>query len=160
MEKHANSRMTAAGRAARFMALWLVLLLGTACGCEDQELPINEVLPGAWQLGEYTVEGDEFELVISQVSFTPDGRFTVVYSMENSEEGGRYEAGNDYIRLEYENGGDTQMSLFQVLSFTADRMVLQYKDKEHGITVTATFHKVSRAETYSRSMPSVLNVLS
>ena len=126
--------------AAMAMTLLATAVL-TACGSDD-DADINDYIVGTWAWNVKFDKEVNFDLYYEDVIFYADGTCWLTYEdvpgvVEHME--GRYEAGNDYIRIvsdELENG----FVLWQVVSFSATTIQGTYTDKlgAQGENVTAT----------------------
>jgi hypothetical protein len=106
--------------------------LCVSCGSKDQ-LHLTDVIVGTWDVDHYELETESgAEVSITEVCFLADGSATVTY-FDGSGEQGRYEAGDAYIRIDYDGQGSEQHFLWQVLSFTQTAITLSYEDQEHHI---------------------------
>ncbi|MBO4801015.1 MAG: hypothetical protein J5545_04030 [Bacteroidaceae bacterium] len=121
--------------------LWPLLLLaaaliGSFCvqGCKSDDGPsLAELLPGKWYLQDYTivVDGDSSTyLTVDYFVFGTNGRFHV-YDLYQTDvlDSGKYEAGNDYIRFEYERGDEDYLLLWSVQSFSEKEVLASYHDQ-------------------------------
>ena len=115
-------------------------------GCSKDDGPLlSDLLPGSWFLEDYeiVIDADSSSyLTIERFEFGKDGRFHVFDLYQPGVlDSGRYEAGNDYIRFEYERADEDYMLLWQVHSFSKERVSASYKDAEHKITARVTLGK-------------------
>ena len=120
-----------------FPVIWM---LAVCCagfcveGCGEDDGPqLSEVLQGKWYLQDYeiVVDGDSNTyLTIDYFVFGTDGRFHV-YDLYQTDvlDSGKYEAGNDYIRFEYERGDDEYLLLWSVQSFSDKEVCATYRDQ-------------------------------
>ena len=123
--------------------LFSFLLLFSGCGGDD-ELSMPEVIVGTWTVDNYEVLGDdtEYTVYIDRFEFRKDQTFTVYYGLAPGQDvvddpdTGRYEAGKDYLRLEYDNPqGEEQRVLCEILSFTESTIDLIYRHPDSDIQV-------------------------
>lgn len=124
------------------VAMMVIAVFSGACSHDDVSLA--EVLPGQWYMTDYelVVDGnpDAYELSFDGFKFMQDSLVAVSYLYESKVDTGIYEAGNDYIRLEFHRDGSDRMELFQVLEFSPTRIHAKYfnsteRDVEGTITL-------------------------
>jgi hypothetical protein len=134
----------------RFSFAWIVVLMASmwlsACSSDDG-LKTAEVIVGTWTLDSYRVEGDEvpegITVNVQRVTFTADGHFTVVLP-DGSNDGGTYEAGDDFVRFDYSDSGGavSQRVLCEVLSVSEQLLTLHYRDADYQVAVTVTLRRL------------------
>lgn len=141
------------------LPVWLLVcltLLAAACHHDDDDdLDVPELIVGTWTVDSYEVLGDpdtHYEVHIDRFEFRSDQTFTVYYAphydpavddmVTADPEGGTYEAGTDYLRLEYHSvQGDVQKVLCEILSFTQKSMQLTYRHPDSDISVNVSVVK-------------------
>ena len=112
--------------------------------CEkDDDLSVPELIVGTWVVDSYEVLGDpdtEYTVYIDHFEFRKDQTFTVYYGLApgqqtaESPDSGIYEAGEAYLRLEYNNvqGADRKV-LCEIISFTETTMQITYRHPDSDI---------------------------
>jgi hypothetical protein len=112
--------------------------------CEkDDDLNVPELIVGTWVVDSYEVLGDpdtEYTVYIDHFEFRKDQTFTVYYGLApgqqtaESPDSGIYEAGEAYLRLEYNNvqGADRKV-LCEIISFTETTMQITYRHPDSDI---------------------------
>lgn len=127
-----------------WLTMGLVAVASFFGGCSRDEASLAEVLPGQWYMTDFELvvdgDSDSYELSFDGFKFMTDGRVAVSYLYEPQVDTALYEAGNDYIRLEFHRDGNDRMELFQVLDFSATRIHAKYfnsteRDVEGTITL-------------------------
>ena len=131
----------------QFLPFYLFsLLLFTACGDDEDELNINDVIVGTWVLDKtqadgkgYVIESDQqYDLMVDRIELKADQTFEFVVD-EFESHTGTYEAGHDYLRFDYADESDPL--LWQLLSFDEQTLNAKYRETEHDITVTVWLRK-------------------
>lgn len=121
------------------VALCGALLTGACSRADDVRLA--DMLPGMWYVHDYelVIDGNEEYTSYDRFVFGKDRRF-FIYELGFTEpsDSGLYEAGNDYIRLEYARADEEYMLLLQVHSFSSKNLKVSYKDDEHSATARVT----------------------
>lgn len=122
----------------------MLLLLLQACSKSD-DLYFTEIIVGSWTLDHYEVAGADAEqdvkVLLDRLVITADGHFTLYYP-EGDSEGGDYEAGDDYLRLDYtDQAGNLLHILLEVLSVDDNAVSLRYKDPDYDVSVTIYLHR-------------------
>ena len=134
-----------------FIICYLSYSMVLSSCCKDDELNVPELIVGTWVVDSYEVQnpsGDEYTVYIDHFEFREDKTFTVYYELApgqtvaNEPDGGRYEAGEAYLRLEYENErGEVQKVLCEILSFTETTMQLTYRHPDSDIVANIKVKK-------------------
>ena len=126
------------------MRLWGMALLMTiactaltACGDDDKELDINDVLTGTWVLDHYELVSDQdYDLLVDHLDFNADGTFLLKYDEYESDKG-TFKADKNNIRFDYEDEkGEAGFLLWEVLSFSESTLNAKYKDTDHDFVAT------------------------
>ena len=111
-------------------ALCVMAALAFLGACRSDDVSLAEVLPGQWYMTDYelVVDGDSdaYELSFDGFCFMPDSLVAVSYLYEPQVDTAVYEAGNDYIRLDFHREDGDRRELFQVLDFSATRIHARY----------------------------------
>lgn len=133
-----------------FSVAWIVLLvavLGLSACSSDDDLRTADVIVGSWALDSYRVEGDDMPDDISvdlqRVTFTADGHFTVVLP-DGTTDGGVYEAGDDFVRFDYSDGGGTltERVMCEVLAVSEQSLTLYYRDTDYQVAITLILRRI------------------
>ena len=132
----------------RILPLFLCMLL-TACNSSD-ELDINDIIVGTWDYT-YTLESEEdvqAPFAFVDVVFRADHTCGLTYddAAGKGEHTGTYEAGNAFIRIDYQLRGESRSMLWQVLAFTERSITVKYKIKYDTLDVIATVQLSKKSE--------------
>jgi len=115
----------------------------------DDNLRFSDIVVGTWVLDGYEVSGDDaqqgVELSVDRLTIASDGRFTLYYP-EGTSDSGTYEAGDDYIRLDYTEprDGTLRRVLCEVMSSSEDAITLRYRDPDYDVEVTVRLKRANR----------------
>ena len=124
------------------LCLFSFLILFSSCS-KDDNLSVPELIVGTWVVDSYEVLGDpdtEYTVYIDHFEFRKDQTFTVYYGLApgqqtaESPDSGIYEAGEAYLRLEYNNvQGVDRKVLCEIISFTETTMQITYRHPDSDI---------------------------
>lgn len=110
-------------------------------GCDSDDGPaLSSLLPGKWYVEDYSlvVDGDSsYYLSIEQIGFGTDGRFQIFDLHDGLVDSGCYEAGNDYIRFDYERADEEYTLLWSVHSFSEKEVRASYHSQDSKRNVQA-----------------------
>lgn len=136
----------------KHLCLWaMVATLSLALqSCSSDDGPrFSDIVVGTWVLDGYEVSGDDaqqgVEVSVDRLTIASDGRFTLYYP-EGTSDSGTYEAGDDYIRLDYTDprSGTLQRMLCEVMSSSEDAITLRYRDPDYDVEITVRLRRDSR----------------
>ena len=125
----------------------IIFLLFPFLSCSDDK---NDIIPsvaivGTWNRTNVVFEGmDDPGFDVVKFSFDADKHFVSYYSDGDICYEGVYEIGNDYLRLEfYDENGEYQKALCEILSFDDSNIKVQYKFeyKNQEVKVTICLQK-------------------